>query len=46
VAGLWNVIKSDVGEYCYDRNAPATILHVMPLELQARLAVKSSAREA
>jgi hypothetical protein len=46
VVGLWNVIESDSNEYRDDRNALAAILRVVPLEMQAGLAVKSSAREA
>jgi hypothetical protein len=45
-AGLWDVIESGDGDYCDDRTALTSILCAVPLEMQAGLAVKSTATEA
>jgi hypothetical protein len=45
-AGLWDAIQKGVGDYRDDRNALAALLRAVPLEMQAGLAVKETAKEA
>jgi hypothetical protein len=46
VVDLWDVIHKGVGDYQDDRNALAALLHVVPLKMQAGLAVKEMTKEA
>jgi hypothetical protein len=46
VAGLWEVIYSGDGDYREDRSTLIMLLHAVPSEMQASLAVKAMAREA
>jgi hypothetical protein len=39
-AGLWDVIHKGAGDYQDDRNALVTLVHAVPAEMQAGLAVK------
>ncbi|KAG8095916.1 hypothetical protein GUJ93_ZPchr0013g34734 [Zizania palustris] len=45
-AGLWDVVEFGVGDHRDDRSALAAILRVVPVEMQAGLAVKSTAHDA
>jgi hypothetical protein len=42
VVGLWDVIHKGDGNYWDDRNALAVLLHIVPAEMQAGLAVKDA----
>jgi hypothetical protein len=45
-AGLWDVIESGASDYRDNRTALVAILHVVPSEMQARLAVKPTTSDA
>jgi hypothetical protein len=45
-AGLWDVIHKGAGDYQDDRNALVTLVHAVPAEMQAGLAVKETAKDA
>jgi hypothetical protein len=45
-AGLWEIVSTGEGEYRDDHSALAAILHAVPVEMQAGLAVKENAKEA
>jgi hypothetical protein len=45
-AGLWEIVSTGEGEYRDDRSALAAILRAVPVEMQAGLSVKETAKEA
>jgi hypothetical protein len=46
VIRLWDIVESGISDYREDQSTLATILRVVPQEMQAGLAVKRSAQEA